>query len=899
MRVGRPSILVALLLSCGAAVLAAAATPSGRLPHSGRTDLHSDAAVHPDAWPASEVHPLIRPAVEAFVDELLRKMSLEEKVGQMIQADIGAIRPLDLQTYKLGAILAGGNSGPGGNVRSSAEAWLALSDRYHHQAMAVSGEAHPPIPLLFGIDAVHGHAKIPGATIFPHNIGLGAAHDPDLLWRIGAATAEEVRSTGIDWVFAPTVAVARDVRWGRSYESYSEDPLIVAQSAAAMVSGLQGAEATPQFLGPGHVLSTTKHFLGDGGTENGRDQGENLVPEDELLRVHGAAYPAAIKVGAAIVMVSYSSWRGSKMHGNHALLTNVLKGRFGFDGFVVGDWNAQEQVAGCTKFSCPAAINAGVDMLMAADSWKQAYANTLAQARMGQIPAARIDDAVRRILRVKALAGLFAASLPAQRLDAEQFEPLGSQRHRALAREAVRKSLVLLKNQNQLLPLNPHARVLVTGVGADNLAMQSGGWSIDWQGDHNSNADFPHATSIYRGISSAVEAAGGTAELSVDGSFSRRPNIAIVVTGERPYAEFEGDRDNLDFVADDRQTMALLGRLRAQRIPVVVIFLSGRPLWVNPEINKADAFVAAWLPGSEGEGIADVLFRSAGGAIAYDFSGRLSFSWPATGMPVRFNTNGLASGAQFPRGYGLNYAHAVTVMPLPEQAGVPEAWRTRRTLFHADHVTAPWTLQVAESVENPVRVTMRRQQSPAGAAALQLDPQGLHVEWAGGQAAQVLIAGRTSDLERLAQAGEVVRIRLRIERAPQGAVRLGLLCSAPYGTMVDNDSDAPAPNPEWSSCGVPGGARLDLSAWLARRPKGVWQTLEVPLQCFIQQGADLGSVDKPFELDTDGAFALTLADIRLSEGRRGASCALGRPMNPWERLGKDSTPASSNYRSEE
>jgi len=548
-------------------------------------------SVHPELWPAAA--PASDEATEAFVEQLLAHMSLEDKVGQMIQADIASISPAELRAYRLGSILAGGGAAPGDNVRATAQAWLDMTDEFYRASLTATSAAHPPIPILFGIDAVHGHAKVAGATIFPHNVALGAAHDPDLVGRIGRATAEEVAATGIDWTFAPTVAVARDVRWGRSYESYSESPELVAEYAAAMITGLQGQRDTPQFMAPGHTLSSVKHFLGDGGTLGGRDQGNTTVPEASLSAVHGAGYPAAIKAGALIVMASYNSWNGVKLHGNHYLLTDILKGRLGFNGFVVGDWNAHEQVPGCTKYRCAAAILAGVDMLMAPDSWRQLYENTLAQVRSGEIPQTRIDDAVRRILRVKTVAGLFKRPAPKQRSDAGDFARLGSAAHRALAREAVRKSLVLLKNDHGTLPLNPHARILVAGDAADSIGAQTGGWTIDWQGDRNSNVDFPGGTSIFGGIRAAVDAGGGSAVLSKDGRFTDKPDAAIVVFGEGPYAEFEGDRENLEFSPNDERALELLRRLHAEGVPTVAVFLSGRPLWVNPEINASDAFVAA------------------------------------------------------------------------------------------------------------------------------------------------------------------------------------------------------------------------------------------------------------------------------------------------------------------
>lgn len=404
-------------------------------------------SVHPELW--SSVAPVpMDAAAEALVQDLLLHMSVEDKAGQMIQADIASISPAQLRTYKLGSILAGGGSAPGDNVRAAPQAWLNLTDEFYRASLSATNAAHPAIPILFGIDAVHGHAKIVGATVFPHNVALGAAHDPELVGRIGQATAAEVAATGIDWTFAPTVPVARDVRWGRSYESYSESPELVAAHAAAMLTGLPGERGTKQFMAPGHTLSSVKHFLGDGSTLDGRDQGNSVVSEVELSAVHGAGYPAAIKAGAMIVMAAYSNWNGVKMHANHYLLTDILKGRLGLQGFVVGDWNAHEQIPGCTKDRCAAAILAGVDMLMAPDSWRAVYKNTVAQVRSGEISQSRIDDAVRRILLLKAAAGLFTRAAPKQRADAGNFTILGSADHRSLARAAVRKSLVLLKNEH-------------------------------------------------------------------------------------------------------------------------------------------------------------------------------------------------------------------------------------------------------------------------------------------------------------------------------------------------------------------------------------------------------------------------------------------------------------------
>ena len=606
-----------------------------------------DPAVHPQLWPEARSRGLIDAATEARIGELLARMSVEEKVGQIIQTDIGAITPADLRRYPLGSILAGGDSGPEGNDRAPTEAWVHLTHEYH--AVALEARAgHEPIPLLFGIDAVHGHSNMVGTVLYPHNIGLGAAHDAELVRRIGAATAEEIAATGIDWTFAPTLAVPQDVRWGRSYEGFAQDPALVREYARAAVEGLQGPADLAGKLQVGHVAATAKHFLGDGGTRDGVDQGDTRVTETELIRLHAQGYVSAIDAGVLTVMASYSSWNGHKMHGNRSLLTDVLKGRMGFAGFVIGDWNGHRQLPGCSAEHCPAAINAGLDMFMAADHWQGLYQNTLADARSGVIPAARLDDAVRRILRVKFRLGLFAVARPYE----GRLELLGSSAHRELAREAVRKSLVLLKNRGAL-PIRASARVLVTGPGADNIPMQCGGWSVTWQGSNTGNTDFPGAQSVKTALGQALGAAGGRLVDGADLSGPDRPDVAVIVYGEQPYAEMFGD---IQFpVYNSGQSLRQLRELHDAGIPTVSVFLSGRPLWVRPEVDASDSFVAAWLPGTEAEGIADVLIGDAAGKARYDFTGRLSFRWPNGSHPTATVLADERSQT-WPLGSGLSYA---------------------------------------------------------------------------------------------------------------------------------------------------------------------------------------------------------------------------------------------------
>jgi beta-glucosidase len=629
------------------------------------------------AWPSVRPALVPDPQMEAEIGRIIASMTTAEKVAQMIQPDIGSITPDDVQRYRFGSILNGGNSAPYKNETGPASDYLKLADQMWEAAMDPSN-GKPPIPMLWGTDAVHGHSNVVGATLFPHNIGLGAMRNPELIRRIGEITALEVAVTGIDWTFAPTLAVVRDDRWGRTYEGYSEDPEIVRSYAGAMVEGLQGRAGTPTFLAPGKALATAKHFVGDGGTLNGKDQGDNLSSDEQLRDIHGAGYPPALAAGAQTVMVSYSSVRGLKMHGHRHLLTGALKGDMGFDGLLVGDWNGHGQVQGCTNTSCAQAINAGLDMFMAPDSWKGLYETTLAQVNSGVIPMGRIDDAVRRILRVKMRAGLFTKGKPSSRRFAGRYDLLGTRAHRQVAREAVRQSIVLLKNDRGVLPLRADSRVLVAGDGALNIPKQSGGWTLTWQGTDTANKDFPNAQSIFSGIRQAVRLAGGSATLSRTGVYTRKPDVAIVVFGENPYAEGEGDRSTLEFSPANKKDLALLRRLKAAGIPVVSVFLSGRPMWVNPEINASDAFVAGFLPGSEGGGIADVLFRNRRGEVRHDFRGKLSFSWPRCPSQTPLNRGDPGYAPQFPYGYGLTYAGGGTDQPVGQLPTLAQCNRASR-----------------------------------------------------------------------------------------------------------------------------------------------------------------------------------------------------------------------------
>jgi beta-glucosidase len=793
----------------------------------------ASAVANPANWP--KVTPRLRrdPRIERRIAELMARMSVEDKVGQLLQVDIASIAPKDLETYKLGSILNGGNSAPNNDERAPAAEWLKLADAFYDASMKRS-DGRPAIPVIWGTDAVHGANNIVGGTLFPHNIGLGAMRDPALVRRIGEATAVETAATGIDWSFAPTLAVVQDDRWGRTYESYSEEPQIVASYAGQMVEGIQGAVGR-DFMGPGRVIASVKHFVGDGGT-GGRDQGDARVPEAVLRDVHAAGYPPAIEAGALTVMISFSSWNGVKMTGNRSMITDVLKGRMGFDGIVVSDWNAHGQVPGCTNEDCAAAINAGLDMFMySGPGWKQLYANTLAAAKSGTIPAARLDDAVARILRVKLLAGTFEAGRPSSRPLAGQFNRLGAAEHRAIAREAVAKSLVLLKNNGNVLPIRPGANILVAGRAADSIAQAAGGWSITWQGTDVTNKDFPNGQSIWAGIDAASRAAGGRATLSPDGSFTARPDAAIVVFGETPYAEFTGDRPTLEYSPEDKQDLALLRKLKAAGVPVVAVFLSGRPMWVNPEMNAADAFVAAFLPGTEGAGVADVLIARRDGRPARDFTGTLSFSWPKRPDQYTLNRRDAGYDPLFPFGYGLTYASRATVARLDETRPNVAAG-DQNALFVRGRVAAGARLDASGAV------TATRTDRTAQEDSLRLS-------WSGaGEASAVIEQAMPVDLTREANGQLSLLIDYRVGTKPTGPVTL---------SMASGQKVASVP--------VAG-------AFNAAAP-GTWLQLAVPLRCFSDGGADMARVSRPFVLTTAGRLAVDVSDIRIGSAPPGpVSC---------------------------
>lgn len=807
MRFGRSGALLAFALAGCVSV----ATPSDPTITSAA---NVGTVANPNNWPSAASPSTISHAkTENEISALVAKMTVEQKVGQLIQADISAIKPEDLTEYPLGSILAGGNSGPYGDERASAAKWARLVGEFREE----SRKSGAGIPILFGVDAVHGHSNLPEATIFPHNIGLGATRDVGLIERIGVATAAEISGSGIEWTFAPTLAAPQDLRWGRTYEGYSSDPALIASYAKAMTLGLQGQLVAGKPLEANRVAATAKHFLADGGTMDGRDQGDAQIGEAELVAKHAQGYPASIDAGALTVMASFSSWNGVKHHGNKSLLTDVLKRRMGFAGLVVGDWNGHGQVAGCSATDCPAAINAGLDLFMAPDSWKGLFDSTLAAARDGRIPASRIDDAVRRILRVKYKLGLMG-DVQTVRGDVSL---VGKKEHLELAREAVSKSLVLLKNGEGVLPIRNGARVLIAGSGADNMAMQAGGWTISWQGTDTTSSDFANGQTIGRAISDAVKSNGGLATISTTGEVETKPDVAVVVLGEKPYAEFEGDVPNLAFQPTPAEEQ-IIARFKSQGIPVVVVFLSGRPMFTGKLINQADAFVAAWLPGTQGRGVADVLVAGADNKAERDFTGRLPFAWPA-------DARSPLVAPLFPLGYGLDYTKSGKLAPVNEDPRVDLSSLTVATHYVVrGKVPAPWNLQMDGSIS---------------ARAIDLSAQEDARQFTWNADGAFVVNGPAVNLTKQLNEDWSMLIDWRIDRPATGTVRLTF-----------------------------GGGTVDLQQTIRALPNGTATQTRIPLRCFADAGAKFDAVGSPIRMQAAKGLVATIRNVHIEATKEKAPC---------------------------
>ena len=589
----------------------------------------------------------------------MSKMTLAQKIGQMVQAERQGCSNDDVKNYHLGSVMSGAGSLPENN---DVENWLKITDDYW-KASTFEDENHLPIPLLYGVDAIHGHNNLKGATIFPHNIGLGAADDPDLVKRIAEITRKEVLATGIDWVFAPNLAVAQNNQWGRYYESYSQKTELVSTYAGGIIDGLQGK------LNSEGVIACVKHWVGDGATSHGIDQGDAKITWEELNNIHISPYVTAIESGAMTVMASFNSWNGNKCHGHKYLLTDVLKKQLNFSGFIISDMNGIDYLCDDFYLSVAQGVNAGIDMFMLPGNWQQFILHLLNHVELGTVPISRINDAVSRILSVKLASGLLDAPCPSDRTWANHAS-FGSHEHRNIAREAVRKSLVLLKNKKKTLPLKKNARILVTGKNAHNIGHQCGGFTIDWQGV-SGNEKFQGATSIWQGISKEAPNAILNNTDDVSAISAKDHDVAVVVVGESPYAEGFGDIrscENLIIEAGSQingqinisepyghslelkelhpEDYQVIKALSDKGLPVIVILISGRTLIINPELEESAAFIAAWLPGSEGQGVSDMLFGD------FNFQGKLSFSWPKT---LSYEKKKKTAKPLFPLGYGLQY----------------------------------------------------------------------------------------------------------------------------------------------------------------------------------------------------------------------------------------------------
>ena len=581
-------------------------------------------------------------SIDGEVSKLVSSMTLEEKIGQMTQVDYRYLADkADIGKYFLGSILSGGGSTPPTNQPSS---WVDLYNSFQGEAL----KTRLKIPLIYGIDAVHGHNNVLGATMFPHNIGLGCANDKALVQEIAAATAAEVKATGLDWTFAPCVAVAQDERWGRTYESFSEDSEIVTELGVASTIGYQG-----RTLNKNSVLACAKHFVGDGNTVFGTgtnwykiDRGDVVLDEEELRSKYIKPFQESIKMGVGSIMVSYNSWKGKKLHGHKYLINDVLKKELKFDGIVVSDWAGINELDKDYKTCIIQSINAGIDMNMVPgslnpddNSYDDFIRLAIESVKEGSIPMERIDDAVSRILKIKKKLGLFDKPIKAPK----NTDVVGSKKHRDLARKSVRKSLVLLKNKGDILPLNKDSgKITLVGEHADNIGYQSGGWTIHWQGG---SGDITPGTTILDAFKSAV-ADSNSIHYSKYGENLLNPDMVVVVVGEKPYSEGVGDRESLHLSDED---IKLLKKVKNSNLPYVVVLISGRPMIINEALAESDAFVAAWLPGTEGEGISDVIFGD------YNFTGRLSMTWPKSMKQIPINYGDSNYDPLFQFGFGLSY----------------------------------------------------------------------------------------------------------------------------------------------------------------------------------------------------------------------------------------------------
>jgi beta-glucosidase len=822
-------LAVAAALAC-AALSAAAAPPIASWPH-------LKSAISPDD------------ALEARVRAIVGRMTLAQKIGQMTQAELKAVTPDDVRAYYLGSVLNGGGSWPHNDKHAHAADWLKLADAYYDASMAT--DMAVKVPMIWGTDAVHGHNNVYGATMFPHNIGLGAARDPELVKAIGAATGKAVRATGIAWVFGPTVAVVRDDRWGRTYESFSEDPQLVRRLAGPYVSGLQGG-----LKDDANVIASIKHYMADGGTEFGVNTGVAKVSERDMMNIHAQGYYAGIEAGAQTVMASFNSWHDTaaskdygKVHGSRYMLTDILKDKMGFDGFVVTDWNGIGEVPGCRNDGCAQAINAGIDMVMAPNDWKAFIANTVKDVEAGRIPMARIDDAVSRIVRVKLRAGVFDKR-PSQSAWAGKDDALLA---KDLGRRAVRESLVLLKNEGPALPLAASRRILVVGKAADSMANQTGGWALTWQGTANTNADFPKAETILAGL----KAAGADVTYSADAADvdPSRFDAVVAVIGEAPYAEGDGDivpSGTLRHSSRYPEDLAVLRKVHGKGKPVVTVFLSGRPLWVNDLLNLSDTFIAAWLPGTEGKGVSDLLVAGQG-ATPYEFTGKLSFSWPKSVCQTPLNVGDAGYAPLFAYGYGLKRGQRshLGTLDATYPAGGCSAAGTYPIFGPADRASFP--LHIASGTRSAaLGADLNAGASLPGIsvaiAQIRTQQDAKLVTWTA-PATFEAHGGKPLALPATLADKGVLRFDTIVQQAPAGKVTIAMACGG-------------------TACGTP----LDATRLFTRLAGKGRQEVAIPLACFRARGVDMARVDTPFRVASDGPFAAAFGSVDVTTGADAVTC---------------------------
>ena len=860
------------------------------------------------SWP--EIHSSIpRDAkIEQEIARILDLMTLEEKLGQMIQPNLRDVTPEEAKKYKLGSLLNGGGTWVNDDKYSKPLDWALESDKFWNALEDAYRDRPFKIPFMWASDAVHGHNNIFGATLFPHNIGLGAAQDPDLIFKIGRATALEVATTGMDWTFAPTVATPRNLRWGRTYEGYSEDPAIVYAYASKMVEGLQGTAT--ELKGYDHVLANVKHWVGDGGTLDGIDRGNNAYTEEQLINIHAVGYFSGLAAGAQVVMSSFSGWTSEqnyalndnlnreqqfnkKLSGSHYLLTKVLKEQMGFDGAIISDWNSHAEITACDDGNANYCINAGLDILMvtARADWQSVIENAIKGVETGEIAQSRIDDAVTRILRIKMRAGLWDKPKPSQRKHAGNNALFGAQAHRDLAREAVRKSLVLLKNNQQILPLSRNSKVLLAGSAMNDIQKMTGGWSLTWQGADTTEADFPGCTTLQSAISQVVSDANAITLASIDEIDNHNDvDTVIVAIGEDPYAEIMGDIkmwQSLSYASLKRsyaKDLELIKALKEKGKRVVTLFFSGRPLYVNEEINQSDAFIAAWLPGTEGQGITDVLFKNADEKTNFNFSGKLSFSWPMKKQAFAVNASvshipnyTVPEQEQDPRGefaplfelgYGLEYPEAETNRSNNQLAS---------SKVHSEVVdldTIPLDIDDDESNND-----VAKQSLPLFGVDATGDYQlkmADHNNWLTGLNVSGNNATRSAGVEtspidyvhqqdgrriNFTDSDAMIYVQT-IDQQPESLLpylnaNADLVFAVKVIALPDSDIQL-APHKD-----MPALPTLNITDDFQQLEKGSWQHLRIPLKRFEEIGCDFNHVDTPFMLMSKGGLEIELGAINL------------------------------------